>query len=67
MLNGWLYESGKVHWPFMHRRWLSAQSFDEPAQNIVFQDYVEAIGAATDRKDAHMKRIEELVPEWKHR
>ena len=63
--HGRLYESGKVHWTFRHRRWLSAQSFDEPAQNIVFQDYVEAVWAATDRKDALVKRIEELVPEWK--
>lgn len=59
------YETGKSHWTLRHRRWLATQQFDEPAQTVVFQDYVEAVWTATDRKNGLAKRIEELVPEWK--
>ncbi len=59
-----VFETGRKHWTYRHRRWLSAQSFDEPAQNIVFQDYVEAVWTATDRRDALVQRIGELTEGW---
>ncbi len=61
--HGKIYETGK-HWTFRHRRWLSAQSFDEPAQNTVFQDYVETVWTATERRDNLVKKIEEALPAW---
>jgi transposase len=59
-----IYEAGRKHWTFRHRRWLSQQSFDQPAQNAVFQDYVEAVWAAQNRRYALILRIEELLPDW---
>jgi transposase len=47
-----------------HSRWLAAQKFDHPAQQIVFQDLVDAVRAATERLAVFERHIEELVPEW---
>jgi hypothetical protein len=40
--------SGRKHWSLAHRRWRAEQKFEHPAQQIVFQDAVDAIedGAA---------------------
>jgi len=62
--HGRIYEAGCKHWTLRHRRWLSSQSFDEPAQSIVFQDYVEAVWSALERRDALIGRISELTPSW---
>jgi transposase len=62
--HGRVYDAGRAHWTCRHRRWLSAQRFEEPAQNIVFQDYVETVWTATQRRDALIARIAELVPAW---
>jgi len=62
--HGRVFEAGRKYWTLRHRRWLSAQNFDEPAQHIVFQDYVEAVWTATERRDALIARIGELVPAW---
>ena len=62
--HGRVYEAGRKPWTCRHRRWLSAQSFEEPAQNIVFQDYVEAVWTGVERRDALIARIAELVPAW---
>ena len=36
--------SGRKHWTKMHLHWLAQQKFDHPAQQIVFQDAVDAVG-----------------------
>jgi len=38
-----------------YRRWLSTLAFDHPAQQIAFQDYVDAVSDAERR----LKRVEE--------
>jgi transposase len=35
--------SGSKHWSRAHTRWLAAQAFEHPAQQITFQDAIEAI------------------------
>lgn len=62
--HGRIYEANRKHWTLRHRRWLSTQNFAEPAKNVVFQDYVEAVWAAEERKEALVSRIAELVPAW---
>jgi len=47
-----------------HLRWLAAQKFEHPAQQIVFQDLVDAERAANERLAAFERHIEELLPEW---
>jgi transposase len=61
--HGRSFEGGK-NWTTKHRYWLARQVFDQPAHQMVFQDYVEAILTATEREEALVKRIEEILPEW---
>ena len=58
-----IYETGK-HWTQRHRSWLAGQTFEQPAHQIVFQDYIEAVFAARDRRDQLVERIISLTPSW---
>jgi transposase len=68
-LSGFLLRHGKTYhgrktWTLPHRRWLSELSFDHPAQQIVFQDYVHAVEDGEARKKALEQHIKALVPQW---
>jgi transposase len=58
-----IYETGK-HWTQRHRSWLAGQTFEQPAHQIVFQDYIEAVFAARDRRDQLVERIVSMTPSW---
>ena len=62
--HGKTYESNRKHWTRRHRRWLATISFEEPAQNAVFHDYLEAVWTCTERRDALIDRIAQLTPNW---
>ena len=61
--HGRLY-TGADHWTRAHRRWLADQSFDHPAQQIVFQDGVAAIEDAVERQHRLEEQLASLVPKW---
>ena len=61
--HGRIYERGK-HWTYRHRDWLATQEFEQVAQQIVFQDYIEAVQNATERRDALTNQISDLIPQW---
>jgi transposase len=61
--HGRTYTTGK-NWTQRHRAWLAGLTFDQPAHHIVFQDYVEAVWSAQDRRDALVERIAAMLPEW---
>ncbi len=61
--HGRIYTTGK-HWTQRHRAWLAGQRFHEEAHGIVFQDYLEAVWASTQRRDALIRRIEAMVASW---
>ncbi len=61
--HGRIYERGKP-WTQRHRVWLASQTFDEPAHQIVFQDYVESVWSAQDRRDRLIERIEKAAKGW---
>ena len=56
--------TGGGHWTLAHRRWLARRAFEHPAQQIVFQEGVDAIEDAARR----LRRMEEplatIVPTW---
>ena len=52
------------HWTKMHARWLTAQRFTHPAQQIVFQDQMEAINAAQIRLATLEQQLRDIVPTW---
>jgi transposase len=56
--------TGGDHWTRAHRRWLAAQSFDHPAQQIVFQDGGAAIEDAVERQRRLEEQLASLVPKW---
>ncbi len=39
-------------------------NFEQPAHQIVFQDYVEAVFTAQDRQAQLIERIEDMLPQW---
>lgn len=56
--------SGRQHWTLAHRRWLAEQSFAHPAQQVVFQDAVEAIAEALARLQRLEQQLVAIVPSW---
>lgn len=55
---------GRQHWTLAHRRWLAGQSFAHPAQQIVFQDAIEAIEEALARLRRLEQQLVAIVPCW---
>jgi transposase len=55
---------GHKHWTHAHRRWLAGQKFERPAQQIVFQDAIDAIGDATTRLQRIDEQLVAIVPGW---
>ncbi|MER9191646.1 transposase [Mesorhizobium australicum] len=71
-LQGFLLRHGRKHergtaWRKAYRRWLSTLAFDHPAQQIVFQDYVDAVMDAERRLQQVEEQILSLLPEWNQR
>lgn len=61
--HGRTYSTGKT-WTLRHRRWLAGQAFDQDAHRVVFQDYVEAVWSAQERRDQLEARISALLKGW---
>ena len=56
--------SGGGHWTLAHRRWLARQAFNHPAQQIVFQEAVNAIEDAAQRLRRLEEQVAVIVPTW---
>jgi transposase len=54
----------RTAWTGLHRRWLAELKFEHPAQQIVLEDYIDAVAAAERRRDGLTRQIEELLPRW---
>lgn len=61
--HGRTYTAGKC-WTKRHRSWLAGQTFELHAHQIVFQDYVEAVWTAQERRDALIEKITEMMASW---
>lgn len=55
---------GKKGWTVAYRRWLTTVRFQHPAQQIVFQDYVDAVSDAEARVERLTAQIAGLLPTW---
>lgn len=58
------YEVGRKRWTQVYFRWLSYQKFDEPVQQIVFQEYVDAVSQTTHRVDELTRSLEQACESW---
>jgi transposase len=68
-LTAFLLHHGRVYsgikgWSRAHHRWLSDQKFERPAQQAVFQDYVNAVLDGEDRIKRIELQIRERIPSW---
>jgi transposase len=67
-LTGFLLRHGRMrkgkNWTLAHRRWLATLRFEQPAQQIVLEDYIQAVEDAQARRDRLTAQIEGLVPSW---
>jgi transposase len=68
-LQGFLLRHGRKHgqgtaWRMAYRRWLSTLAFQHTAQQIAFQDYVDAVMDAERRLQRVEEQIYCLLSEW---
>jgi transposase len=68
-LQGFLLRHNRKHgrgraWGLSYRRWLSSLAFEHAAQQIAFQDYVDAVMDAERRLRRAEEQILSLVSEW---
>jgi transposase len=56
--------SGRKHWSLAHRRWLAGLKFEHSAQQIVFQDGIDAINDAAARLGRLDEQLLAIVPNW---
>ena len=56
--------SGRSSWTAAHLRWLASLKLPQPAQQIAFQEYLNAITEATNRIGRIEKALQELLPNW---
>jgi transposase len=54
----------KRNWGARYRRWLQEQKFEHPADQIVLQEYVEAVRLAEERLGRLERAIVEFLPGW---
>ena len=68
-LNGFLLRHGRVYaggrrWTQAHYRWLETQRFNHPAQQIVFQEYVDEVKHAQARIQALEEELARALSDW---
>jgi len=61
--HGRIYSAGG-HWTLAHRRWLAKQAFEHAAQQIVFQEAIDAIADAAQRLRRLEHQLALIVPSW---
>lgn len=61
--HGRIYNGGK-HWTRGHFTWLAMQTFEYPAHQIVFQDYINAVQDGRQRHQQLVAMIERMIPDW---
>ena len=62
--NGRIYERGKSRWTQTHFRWMEGLKFDIAIQQIVFQEYVDAVKQAEARVVGLIKEMEKALAGW---
>jgi transposase len=58
---------GRSSWTQAHRRWIAKLKLPNPAQQIAFEEYVQAVHEAAQRLERLGKAIEAELPGWRWR
>ena len=61
---GRIYAKGKSRWTQVHYRWLERQKFEVAIQQIVFQEYIDAIKQLEARVAGLEKEMEQVLTHW---
>ena len=56
--------AGKTSWTAAHRRWLATVKLPQPAQQIVFQEYLQAVTDASLRIGRLEQTMHEVLADW---
>jgi transposase len=56
---------GRTTWGQGHWRWLLQQVMEHPAQQIVLQEYLDALREASARVQRLTEQLRELIPQWR--
>ena len=64
LLRRGLVYTGRSSWTKIHRRWLARIRLETTVEQAVFQEYINAIEEAENRRDRLTKEIEMLIPTW---
>lgn len=62
--HGHVYTQGKSRWTQAHFRWLETVKFDSPIQQLVLQEYIDAVKAAQRRVAALEEQMRLALPSW---
>jgi transposase len=57
--------TGKSSWTDAHKRYLSGLLMPQAAQQLVFQEHIHAIDAASDRLERLTQAMHDVLPGWK--
>ena len=61
--HGRVYSGGR-RWTQAHGRWLETQRFDHPAQQVVFQEYVDSVQQAQARVQGLEEELQQALVGW---
>jgi len=62
--HGFHWPSGKQRWTSVHYNWLESLVFRHPWQQIVLQEYIDSVRAATKRVEEMTRQMMIALPEW---
>src|SRR4051812_24314826 len=58
------YPGNRTPWTKAHRGWLAGQSFAQPAQQIVLEEWIEAVRLSEQRRDRVEGHLRAQIPSW---
>lgn len=62
--HGHIYEEGKNRWTVRHFNWLERVKFDNPIQQIVLQEYLDAVKGAQERVGGLIRQMHSALENW---
>jgi transposase len=65
LLRSGIRYAGKTAWTPAHVRWIASVKFPRPVQQIVFQEYVDAVTAASERLERVEGNLRDAVAGWR--
>lgn len=65
LLRSGIRYAGKTAWTPAHLRWIASVKLPQPVQQIVFQEYVDAVTAASERLERVEGHLRDAVAGWR--